>query len=218
MNWTWIIIIGILGIGVGYFLPMLAYRIVVWKQKQRGKEVVPHTSDHQIFKLVSALGTGLAWGWTTYTNESYIASAFICLFVATAILFTMVDWRIHIIPNEMILATVGLGVVYQLAVYGFKDFMIAVLCAAIILTLFIVLGLILGLNKIGAGDVKLAAVMGLVLGYPAILTGLLGMSVVLILYCFIGLLIGKLTHVSMFAFAPFMMFGMVSGLLYSVFL
>ena len=88
---------------------------------------------------------------------------------------------------------------------------------ASIIIVFTVLGLIIGLNKIGAGDVKLAGLMGLALGYPHILYALLIMSIALIGYSLVGMAIGKLTHVSMFAFAPFLMLGLVSGLILVLF-
>ena len=93
-----------------------------------------------------------------------------------------------------------------------KALLTALICMLVLAMLYLFVGFILGMDKIGAGDVKLAGVMGLILGHPAIVTAILFMSLSIILYCVIGIWIKKLTLISMFPFAPFMMFGMMVSL------
>jgi Flp pilus assembly protein protease CpaA len=67
----------------------------------------------------------------------------------------------------------------------------------------------MGSASIGAGDVKLAGAMALVLGFPQIMYGLIGMSGLLVIWIGPGLLLKKITLKSSIAFGPFMMGGTV---------
>lgn len=213
MGLNWAIIAGIIGAGIGIFLPVIAYQIVIMKQRQRQREMVPHVTDHWSVRIGTSLSNGIIWGLAVFYEANIIILFFIFIFAIIAILFTLIDWRIHIVPNEIVIIAIALGIIYQLIGYGPKSLAFALLCMAALFILFVILGLIMGLDKIGAGDVKLVAAMGLILGYPNVLYGVLAMCITLLLFIFVGMLSGKLTHVSMFAFAPFMMFGMMVGLI-----
>lgn len=184
-------------------------------QRQRVKE--SNFLDTKMAPLWFALGTGLVWAFIGFFTADVLSGLLMGILITMAVMFTVIDGLIHIIPNEMILVGLPLAILFQITAFDLKHLGIALICMASIIVVFTVLGLIIGLNKIGAGDVKLAGLMGLALGYPHILYALLIMSVALIVYSLVGMSIGKLTHVSMFAFAPFLMLGLVSGLVLVLF-
>jgi leader peptidase (prepilin peptidase) / N-methyltransferase len=212
MEYLMAIIFGLLGCGIGLYIPRASNQIIEIKLKQRHKQKEINFLDQRKWMVLMTIGNGLCWGIIGYFTPSVLTGILICLLVTMAIMFTVIDMIIHIIPNEMLLVGLVLGIVFQLSTFGLKHFWIALACMVTIVVLFTIVGLIVGLNKIGAGDVKLAGLMGLILGYPVILYAVLMMCIALITYIVIGLSVGRMTHVTMFAFAPFLMLGLVTGL------
>jgi leader peptidase (prepilin peptidase) / N-methyltransferase len=156
----------------------------------------------------------MLWGIAGYLTTSIILGLLIGCLVTMAIMFTFIDIIIHLIPNEMIITGLAVGIVFQLLMFGFNHIWIPLLSMVVITVIFTVVGLIIGLKKIGAGDVKLAGLMGLILvRYPYVVYAIIAMSIALIIYSIVGITIGKLTHVSMVAFAPFLMIGLLTGLM-----
>jgi prepilin signal peptidase PulO-like enzyme (type II secretory pathway) len=163
--------------------------------------------DERWFQLIICIVNGILWT-VTALKLAPVPSLLCSILFTLAIIFAVIDIRIHTIPNELLAVTLAVGILFQLFQFGVKSLLIASACMLILAVLYLLVGFILGMDKIGAGDVKLAGVMGLVLGFPAIVTAILFMSISIILYCVIGIWIKKLTLISMFPFAPFMMFGM----------
>jgi len=212
MEYLVAIIFGLLGCGIGFFIPRVSNQIIEIKLTQRQRQKDTNFLDQKKWVILMIICNGLFWGVSGYFAPNILTGLLICCLVTMAIMFTVIDMIIHIIPNEMLLVGLVLGIVFQLSTFGLKHFWIALACMATIVVMFTIVGLILGLNKIGAGDVKLAGLMGLILGYPLILYAILMMCVALILYTVVGLSTGKMTHVTMFAFAPFLMLGLITGL------
>jgi len=121
--------------------------------------------------------------------------------------------KTRIIPNELVLATIAVGVCFQITYYGAISMITALFTMAGMMILFSVAAGMVGFGKVGAGDMKLAGAMGLALGYPGILTALAAMSAGLLIYSLTGLFLRKLTMKSAFPFAPFMMLGLAVSLL-----
>jgi len=212
MEYLVAIIFGLLGCGIGFFIPRVSNYIIEFKLTQRQRQKESNFLDQRKWVILMTIINGFFWATVGYFAPNVFAGIIIGCLITLAIMFTIIDMIIHIIPNEMLLIGAPLAILFQIIVFGFEDIWIAFACMAGIMFLFTVLGLIFGLNKIGAGDVKLAGLMGLALGYPLILYALMIMSIALLIFSFIGLSTGKLTHVTMFAFAPFLMLGLVIGL------
>jgi leader peptidase (prepilin peptidase) / N-methyltransferase len=205
-------VFGLIGCVIGYFIPNVSNKIIEVKLSQRQRQKQPNFLDQKKWIVIMAISNGILWGGTGYFTESVLTGVLVGCMVTMAIMFTVIDMIIHIIPNEMLIVGLVLGIVFQLTTFGFKNFLIALACMASIVILFTIVGLIFGLNKIGAGDVKLAGLMGLILGYPLIIYAALMMCGALVIFTLGGLATGKMTHVTMFAFAPFIMLGLVTGL------
>lgn len=148
--------------------------------------------------------------------DSVFRALLISLLFGLSVLTALVDLKINVIPNELILALSLVGTIFQGSYYGFHSLLISFLCMFVIAGLFTVVACALGFNKVGAGDVKLSGVMGLILGYPNIISALTIMSLSLLIYAQIGLLTRKLKLRSMLPFAPFMMLGLIVTLIFII--
>lgn len=207
---------GIIGIIVGIGIYPGAKLIMIHKLQTRQLEYLVNKLDRWSMRILIIVLNSLCWGIAGLFGESIFQILMVGALSSCAIAFAFIDLRIHLIPNEMLLGMLAIGILYQTVQYGWKAMGIGLLGLIIAGAAFMILGLIIGLEKVGAGDVKLVAVMAAVLGYPFMLYALLGMSVLLIGYIVIGISIGKLTHVTMFPFAPFMMAGQILALMMMV--
>jgi prepilin signal peptidase PulO-like enzyme (type II secretory pathway) len=217
MEYLITLIFGLLGSGIGFFIPKASNQIIEFKLSQRNKQKEPNILDQRKWIALMIIANGILWGIAGHFATSIFIGILIGCLVTMAIMFTVIDIIIHIIPNEMILVGLALGIIFQISMFGLNHLWIAFVCMTIIILVFTIVGLIFGLNKIGAGDVKLAGLMGLILSYPHILFAVMAMSIALIVYSIVGMTLGKLTHVSMFAFAPFLMTGLIAGLVVVLF-
>ena len=109
-----------------------------------------------LFVLVASF-FGLSWQLPAYL-----------FFVAVAVILTVIDLRHHLLPNAVVLPALVFGfVLLAVAAVGenaWAALLRAVLGALVLFVLYLVLALISPAG-LGMGDVKLAAVLGLFLGF-----------------------------------------------------
>ena len=151
------------------------------------------------------------------TKIGGMKSVFLVIFTFIACVGTLVDNRIHIIANEMVLLLLALGVVYQFLMNGFMGIVYGVISMAVVFVLFMItLKLTKGFSttgsKIGAGDLKLKMAVALITGYPDVLTAFTAMSVSMVAYVLVGLSTRMMSMKSTFPMAVFIMIGLVAGL------
>lgn len=165
MDWTlgtapfWLAVVaGSLGTMVGWFLTRLVLRY-----SPAGDEPVPAPSrpvlavaTAALFVLVAAF-FGLSWQVPAYL-----------FFAAVAVVLTVIDLRHHLLPNAVVLPALGIGfLLLTLAAAGegtWGALLRAGLGALVLFVLYLALALISPAG-LGMGDVKLAAVLGLFLGF-----------------------------------------------------
>lgn len=203
---------GILGIGTGIAIPAISDRIIAYKNQKRNIEAVGLTLGVKSRGIVAVLN-GLLWFYAGIGSENIITALLVSILFTAAILISVIDMQIRLIPNELILLLLCLGISFQIFYFGWSALLSALLCMTVIGLVFILVGRFVGFEQVGGGDVKLAAAIGLVLGYPQIKIALIGMSAALLFYCIGGLAVKKLTAHSAFPFAPFIMFGTICALL-----
>jgi len=212
VNLFFAIFLGILGLAVGIATPFVSDKIILYKCTKSEKQIPIKPFWKWYSRGIPVLLNAAFWSLAALKLSNPFGAVLISILVSVSVLFAVVDYQIHIIPNEMILVTLVIGGLFQVVQFGLVPFLIAIGCMFGMMLLFLIVGFIVGMGKVGAGDIKLAGVMGLALGYPAIMNAALVMSIVIFLYCFFGIWFRKLTMVSFFAFAPFMMIGMISAL------
>lgn len=205
------------GAAAGLAAPGAAEAISKYKRKKRG-EVLERNAKYTALWIKIALGvlSAAVWGSAAFYIENPVTCVSLVLIFTAAILFTLIDLRIRIVPNELILVMLPLGAAFQISHLGIKAIVPALICMVVMMGVFSILAGAMGFNKVGAGDVKLAGVMGLALSYPLVFIALAVMAVLFVVYALGGMALKKLTLKSMFAFAPFMMAGLASALVYVI--
>ena len=206
------------GAVLGYWLPDISQKLAQYKFQKKGmpfEREVRYTAKP--VKLGVCIVNAAAWTASVLFADTFLIAALISALFSAGLLTALVDIQIRIVPNELLLVMLILGLAFQSVQFGFTAIMPALLCMAAMMLLFSTVAGFVGFDKVGAGDVKLAGTMGLVLGYPAVVSGLVIMGGVFVLFTIAGLLAKRLTLKTMVPFAPFMMTGMVFALLYSVY-
>ena len=229
---------GILGLAVGSFLNVLIDRLpkgqsVVWgrsrcdfcKKTLRWYELIPIVSfvmqkgrcrrcrkkiswQYPIVEVVTAVGFVLLLQGQAFDAHQGLALGGAWLIFSSLLVMFVADLKYQIIPDSMIIV----GIIGVLGVIGilWENILTGAGAAAFFLLLyFITRG-----RGMGLGDVKLAFLLGLLLGYPGIIVGLYaafltgaGAGVIL--------MIGKYkTWKSRVAFGPFLIIGAVITLVW----
>ena len=211
-------VLGVIGAILGFMIPVIAQKIIIYKCNK--KNLVPGPDSwytSYFFRFCTCLLCIVIWAFAGIRMESFPVAILLSLLVTAAILITIVDFRIRIIPNELALFLSLTGIIFLFLHSGINSLIPAALSMIAMMILFTTVGGIVGFGKVGAGDVKLAGAMGLALGYPDIKTALIIMSTSILIYIISGLIMRKLTLRSMFPFAPFMMLGTALTLIYKMF-
>jgi leader peptidase (prepilin peptidase)/N-methyltransferase len=170
----WPIVAGVAGALVGVFLPVAVrrYSPAPEKSEQSASWVLLAAVTAALFALVAAF-LGLSWQLPAYL-----------FFAAVAVVLTVIDLRHHLLPNAVVLPSLGIGFLLlglAAVMEGAEGALVrAVLGGLALFVLYLVLALV-SPTGLGMGDVKLAAVLGLFLGYQgwgALFVGALLASVI----------------------------------------
>ena len=153
-----VLMIGLLGAGLG-----LLAEIGV-------RKAVPRLSvDTSVrFKIATAAVTGaLSAAMAFRFGQSWVLAAYLVL-VILAIQLAFIDIRHHLLPNRLVLALLMAGTVLLAAAAAASPSWDALLrgavAGAVLFAIYLILAII-SPRGIGMGDVKLAAPLGLYLGY-----------------------------------------------------
>ena len=173
------IIGAVLGLLIGLFIFKISDKIIRYKCGKLDKEVPKPDIMSKMLKNVFIL-VHVSLYIATYLIMPLTKAIFVGLFITIAVIGTLVDIYIHIIPNETVLFLLGIGVVYRIVTEGLPSFMGSLLGLLLITGLFLGTGAIVYLMKgtigVGAGDLKLAMAIALTLGYPGALYFLFGLA------------------------------------------
>ena len=211
---TGILLLSAAGLAAGLFFPELTEAVCRVKYRRKNRELVPDArfSSWPVRLLLAALNAA-GWGFLAYAAGSAAHICLSCLIWYVSILIGTVDARVRLVPNELLLLLAAAGIAQRIVLAGWEGLISSAIFMVVLMVFFVSAAkLIGGLWCVGAGDVKLAGALGLVLGYPVILAGVLVMAVSMILFCGIGLLTKKLSRTAMIPLAPFLSLGMLAGL------
>jgi Flp pilus assembly protein protease CpaA len=214
MNIVQSAILGTAGMAAGWFIPLIAHKTALYKMRKNGKTLSEDDRfTANLLKLLCLAVNGVMWAAVGFFTVNPFHASLLAVILLDACVIILVDVRIRLIPNEAVLILLAAGLVLQVLIYGPASLLGGVVTMLLVMAVFLVLGLLLGLNTVGAGDIKLAGAMGLMLGYPNIMYALIGMGALILLWCSGGFLTKRLHLKSMLAFAPFMMAGTIFAIM-----
>lgn len=175
----------IIGIIIGVNIFKIKDKIVEYKCKQLGRDLPEGDKFSMVFKILF-IGLHTLLYLAAFILMPLSTAIFVALFITLSALFTLVDISIRIIPNEMVLILLLLGILYNTVGNGIGFIKPSLLGLLFIIFLFGLTSLIVYFMKgtigVGAGDIKLAMVVGIIIGYPDIIYFLLGMAVAMLAY------------------------------------
>jgi len=215
-------IVGVIGLGLtgalsGFIIPYAAQKFSTYKSiAERPRSAPDRLYTSARVKVIICLFSAAVWALAAAGMDSVFWALLVSLLFGLSVLTALVDLKANVIPNELVLALSAVGMVFQCSYYGYNSLLVSIFCMLVIAGLFTIVAGALGFGKVGAGDVKLSGVMGLILGYPNIIAALTIMSLALLIYSMIGFLTRRLTLRSMLPLAPFMMLGMLMTLIFII--
>ena len=228
-NFIMMILIFIFGLVVGSFLNCLIYRLEVGEGFLKGRSFCPYCRHILSWQdLIPLLSFLILRGKCRYCQKS-ISWQYPLVEIATGLLFLSIfnfqfsifnliiacfliiifvyDLKHYIIPDKIIYPAIVIVLIYNFLrsdLLGRSDLLLSAFGAA---TFFLAIVLVSRGKWMGIGDIKLAFLMGLFLGFPNILVALfLAFSIGAIIG--LGLIVsGKKTLKSEVPFGPFLVTG-----------
>lgn len=213
MGIGWIAVFCLIGAGSGIMLPTAAKKLGVYKTDGMTGNAhrlrIPPLWIRGVIVLINLV----LWGIAAARSEHIWIATLVSVLFSVGCLISIVDFQIRVIPNELVLTMLVMGILFQIRRFGVGSLCTAGLTMMLMMLLFLVAGVVSGAGAVGGGDIKLAGVIGLTLGYPFTVSALLMMSVAMVGYSAVGLMFQRITLRSMIPLAPFMMLGLVGTII-----
>lgn len=249
--------VGLLGLAIGSFLNVVAYRVpagipltresrcprcdapVRWWQNipvvswavLRGRCRACRSSISARYPVIEA-ATGAAfvgvtlliatWPSTTaggWGTAVVVAAAYLW-FAAASIVLTVIDLDTFRLPNAIVLPSIGVGVILltvaSLLASEWGQLLRALAAAAVLFLFYLVLRLVRS-DAMGGGDVKLAALVGLHLGWigwDAVAVGFFAAFLTGGVYGFALMLLRRAGRRTAIPFGPWMLLGAWAGIIF----
>lgn len=203
---------GVIGAAIGYEVPLFSLKIIEYKKRKDNIDDNAFLYS-TILKICLAVFNGMAWSLAGYHLDNSLVALLIGFQISLGLIIAYIDINIRIIPNELVLIMIVLGIIFQAMNFGPRALGGSLLSMIVMMTVFISVAGFVGLGKVGAGDVKLAGAMGLALGNPLIIIAVAVMATVLLVFIVVGMILKKIYLSTMLPMAPFMIFGYIVGLM-----
>lgn len=154
-------------------IPVLSFVVLSGKCRYCGKKL---SSYYPLIELTTGLMFALVYLFLISNFQFSMFSFSYYLFIASVlIVIFFIDLKYGIIPDKIVFPAIIVGFAYSFIVYR-PSFLIYLVSAIGALLFFIIISLVFyALTRkigFGGGDVKLAFLMGLLLGFPGIVVGL----------------------------------------------
>lgn len=186
-------------------IPLLSFIFLRGKCRYCRKKISPQ------YPLVE-LGIGLFFGITIFLNFTGLALGLVLLYFFILATVSIYDLKYLEIPDQVIIP--GIGIALLAAIAGLSPappITDALIGAAIPITFFLLQFFVSRGKWIGLGDVRIAALMGLILGWQKTLVALFLAYLLGSLIGAIGLATGKFTRQSHVPFGPFLAAGTIAA-------
>ena len=188
----------VVGGAIGCIIPQIVKKTVSYKCRQRGrpepqKSIPKWLRALCIFMMMILTALTAVSGSVIFSGVYRYKVFFTILFITIALVISLTDCYIHLIPNESILLLLGLGIIYRLVFDGLFGLLNALLALGITILIFggssAIFFLIKKCTGIGAGDLKYVFAISVIIGTSGIIPFLSGMAVAVLAYVFI--VVGK---------------------------
>jgi leader peptidase (prepilin peptidase)/N-methyltransferase len=213
MNTLALVVYVILGLLIGYIIPDISFKIMEYKKGKENIKKIESILFSKLYKICFCLFNGVLWASAGLHINSIFVALLISIQITLAFIIAFIDINIRIIPNELVLTIIILGIIFQTINYGLYGIIGSIMSMIFIMIVFTAIAGFMGFGKVGAGDVKLAGAIGLALGYPLIITAMGTMAIVLLVCILAGLAFKKIQLSTMLPLAPFLAVGYVFSLL-----
>ncbi|MHB1484110.1 MAG: prepilin peptidase [Saccharofermentanales bacterium] len=219
-----LMLVFIIGCVIGFFLLFIADGLISKKENSaiEDKSALPHNFDFNRFynsirknigkTLIFTIFNGLGWVFAAWANGMSIRTIQTVIMMSVALIISIIDIKIRIIPDEMVIFMMLASIVFILSgainqpvlsnIYGF---IIGIALFGIMLIMR---------SNVGGGDVKYIAAMGFCLGYPDIFKAMMIMCSVLLIWLLYLLITKKGGLKTKFAMGPFISIGFVTTLMF----
>jgi len=189
------------GAGIAWYdnIPVLSFLLLLGKCRRCKKSISPR------YLLVELLAAGLALATLAHERQVSTFLVYYCLFVAPLLTVIFIDLERRIIPNEISLSGIVIGLVIM---HAFWDSLLGILVGGGFL--FLVGWIYEKLKKkegLGGGDVKLAAMFGAFFGWQAVIFILLMASVLGSIVGLVLIAVMKKNWQTILPFGPFLVLG-----------
>ncbi len=213
MNTALVALYGVAGFFLGFQIPYISLKIIKYKRGEK-TELSKEFMYSVVSKSVLCIFTGAVWFMSALMCDNLFIALLVNILITTGMIIAFIDVNIRIIPNELVLAVIIFGLIFQLQNYGLKGLIPSAISMVVMMAVFSAVAGFMGFGKVGAGDVKLAGAIGFALGYPLIVIAVAVMSVVLLAFIIIGLALKKIYLSTMLPLAPFMISGFIFSLIF----
>lgn len=175
----WMIFGAVLGAGCGCGALAWAYRLLRSRKRQ---ESLPCLAERLIVLAAAVCG-----GTIGFYSRAWLPMIFTLALLTVGIAVAVPDWLCRIIPNPTVLAVFALKLLLiagaLLGIPGVPSFSLlsslgGMVCCFVIFSLPGLMG-----KQVGAGDIKLAAAVGFLLGFSGALLAIVCMGVLMLGYC-----------------------------------
>jgi len=193
-------------------IPVLSYLFLKGKCRACGAKISWR------YPLVEIVGTALIlltlWRYG-FTAAGLLTAAMICLLLVIA----FIDFDHRIVPNELVVFALLLAIAnILLAGHSWSNALAGFFVGGLFLLSAGLLGQVLfKKDSMGAGDIKLAAMLGAFMGLRGILISLLISVMIGALFGIVAIISGKIKQKAIIPFAPFIALGTSCYLLFPSF-
>jgi leader peptidase (prepilin peptidase) / N-methyltransferase len=209
----------VVGAAVGVMLPVDVEASPDGRTVADGPHPMPRVVTHAWWGRAMVVATGALWGgFAARIGAAWELPAYLVL-GAGLVALTVIDLRYQLLPRRIVFPvgamTVGLLGLAALAANSGDAFARAVACAA---GAYLVFGALRLANPraLGGGDVTLAALLGLSLGWysaAAAISGLAAGAVLAALFAVVGLVTRRISRTTALTYGPFLVAGALLVLL-----
>ncbi|WP_313073758.1 prepilin peptidase [Lacrimispora sp.] len=201
---------------IGYSIPDFSHSFACYKSKQKGYPG-PQIRPSLQWRGLSALFTASVTGMICFLmpSDQTIFAVFICY---VAVFGICMDRLIRIIANEMLWVILAAGLTYRIYSDGLRALWGSAGALLLVIVVFSMTMLFTYARKgtagVGMGDVKLAMVIAVTVGWPGVFYFLTGMACAVGIYCLAGIKCGFLVRDSTFPMCGHIMAGFLTALLW----